>query len=90
MSSPSQWRTRAQRLSLTGEVCPHCSSRIFPPRDVCPYCHGEARTPYSLGRRGVVYSFSRLMSAPEGYADAAPYYVALIRLDDGPMVTAQL
>jgi len=30
------------------------------------------------------------MSAPEGYEAGAPYYVALVALDEGPLVTAQL
>ncbi|NLT73468.1 MAG: Zn-ribbon domain-containing OB-fold protein [Chloroflexi bacterium] len=90
MSGPSQWRRRQQRLSLTGEICPQCSARLFPPRDVCPHCGGPARIPYALGGRGTVYSFSRIMSAPEGYEAGAPYYVALVALDEGPLVTAQL
>ncbi len=40
-----------QRYALVGEICPHCEAKIFPPRDVCPYCSGEAKTSYqSAGR----------------------------------------
>ena len=38
MEAPRHWRLKKQRYSLTGEVCPHCSAKIFPPRDVCPVC----------------------------------------------------
>lgn len=38
MAVPVLWRTQKQRYSLQAEVCPHCSSAVFPSRSVCPYC----------------------------------------------------
>ena len=90
MSGPSQWRRRQQRLALVGEECPHCSARLFPPRDVCPHCGEPAKSRYAMSGKGTVYSYSRVMAAPEGYETYAPYYVALVALDEGPLVTAQL
>lgn len=40
--------------------------------------------------RGEVYSFSIVYSAPAEFEEFVPYIVALIRLKDGPLVTAQL
>lgn len=84
------WRTRHQRYQLMGEVCPHCGTKIFPPRDVCPACEGEAKTPFVFSGRGEVYSFSTIHSAPAGFEKCVPYTVALVRLEEGPLVTAQL
>lgn len=39
---------------------------------------------------GEVYSFTVVQDPPEGYEEQAPYYLALIKLDEGPIVTAQL
>jgi uncharacterized OB-fold protein len=39
---------------------------------------------------GEVYTFSIMYSAPKHYEDQQPYAIALIKLDEGPMVTAQL
>jgi len=39
---------------------------------------------------GEVYSLTTLTEPPEGFEDQAPYTLALIRLDEGPMVAAQL
>lgn len=39
---------------------------------------------------GEVYSYSVMYSAPKDYEDQKPYAIALIKLDEGPMVTAQL
>jgi len=38
----------------------------------------------------VVYSYTTIYDAPEGYDGNAPYKVAIVKLQEGPMVTAQL
>jgi uncharacterized OB-fold protein len=90
MEIPRHWRLKKQRYALVGEVCPHCEAKIFPPRDVCPECSGEAKTPYTFSGRGEVYSYTTVHNAPAGFRDAAPYTVALVKLEEGPVVTAQL
>jgi len=90
MEVPRHWRLKKQRYSLIGEVCPHCDAKIFPPRDVCPECGLDAKTPYTFSGRGEIYSYTTITDAPAGYEQAAPYTVALVKLEEGPMVTAQL
>ena len=90
MDIPRHWRLRKQRYSLVGEVCPHCDAKIFPPRDVCPECGQEAKKLYSFSGRGEVYSYTTVYEPPAGYEENVPYTVALIKLEEGPMVTAQL
>jgi uncharacterized protein len=43
-----------------------------------------------LSGRGEIYSFSTMYNVPHGYEEQKPYTIALIKLDEGPMVTAQL
>ncbi len=90
MNSSAHWRTRRQRLSLVGEQCPHCQAMLFPPRDVCPECGGSAQEPYAYDGQGTVYSYSEVYAPAEGFARYAPYIVALVQLDEGPLLTAQL
>jgi uncharacterized OB-fold protein len=90
MESARHWRLRRQRYALVGEVCPHCREKIFPPRDVCPECGEDAKDLFEFSGRGQVYSYTKVVDAPAGFEDSAPYTVALVRLDEGPMVTAQL
>jgi hypothetical protein len=90
MEVSRHWRLKKQRYALVGEVCPHCQEKIFPPRDICPDCGEEARTLYQFSGKGKVYSFTTVFDAPEGYQENAPYTVALVQLDEGPMVSAQL
>ena len=90
MDSSTHWRTRRQRLALVGEQCPHCQGMLFPPRDVCPLCGGPAKEPYQYGGQGVVYSFSEVYAPADSFQSYAPYVVALVQLDEGPLLTAQL
>ena len=90
MEIPRHWRLKKQRYSLTGEICPHCEVKIFPPRDVCPSCGGEAKTAFQFSGKGEVYSYTTIYEAPSGYDTSAPYTVALVKLNEGPIVTAQL
>lgn len=84
------WRLRGQRYRLEGEICHHCGKHIFPPRDICPECKKPAKEPFTFSGRGEVYSFSTIHSAPEGFEPYTPYTVALVKLEEGPVVTAQL
>lgn len=90
MSIPRHWRTRQQRYSLQAEVCHTCGHTIFPPRDVCPYCAAEKQSLVNLSGRGEVYSFTTLYQAPSGFEEYLPYTLALVKLEEGPLVTAQL
>lgn len=90
MEIPRHWRLRQQRYGLVGEVCPHCGAKLFPPRDVCPECGKDAREPYHFSGRGEVYSFTTIYEPPTGFEEYTPYTIALVKLEEGPIVTAQL
>jgi len=90
MQIAQNWRLKSQRYTLTGEKCPACGHHIFPPRDVCPECTAEAKTLFQFSGKGEVYSFTTIQDAPAGFEEQAPYVLAIIKLDEGPMLTAQL
>lgn len=90
MDIPRHWRLRKQRYGLVGEVCEHCDAKVFPPRDVCPSCGEEAKTLYTFSGKGEVYSYTTVYEAPAGFEENTPYTVAMIKLVEGPLVTAQL
>src|SRR5512137_2963470 len=90
MSIPRNWRTRQQRYSLRAEVCNECGNTIFPPRDICPYCAEQKQSWTNLSGRGEVYSYTTMYSAPTAFEEYTPYTVALVKLAEGPLITAQL
>lgn len=45
---------------------------------------------FTFSGQGTVYSFTTVTEPPAGFEDQAPYVVALIKLDEGPLLTAQV
>jgi len=45
---------------------------------------------FSFSGKGEVYSFTIIYDAPTGFTQFAPYPIALVKLAEGNMVTAQL
>ncbi|MBI4214870.1 Zn-ribbon domain-containing OB-fold protein [archaeon] len=85
------WRRISERYQLLGNECKKCRSVFFPPRLLCPTCrrsgilHDRKMSGY-----GEVYSFTVVRSPPEGFEQQAPYPIAIIRLKEGPLITAML
>ena len=90
MEVSRHWRLQEQRYKLVGETCDNCGVKLFPPRDVCLECEAPAQELYTFTGTGEVYSFTTIYDAPAGFEHNAPYTVALVKLDEGPIVTAQL
>jgi uncharacterized protein len=51
---------------------------------------GEDVDLVALSGQGTVYSFTTVTTPAEPYESFAPYVLALVQLDEGPLVTAQL
>lgn len=45
---------------------------------------------YQFSGYGELYSYTVLQDPPSGYEWQAPYVIALIKLEEGPMILAQL
>jgi hypothetical protein len=45
---------------------------------------------HQFSGRGEVFSYTIVYEAPAEYEEQAPYVLALVQLEEGPMVTAQL
>jgi uncharacterized protein len=44
----------------------------------------------NLSGRGEIYSYTIMYNVPQGFEEQKPYVVALVKLAEGPLVTAQL
>jgi len=58
-------------------------------RDFYAHC-SDTEESFTFSGKGEIYSFSEVTKPPAGYEYQAPYWVALIKLEEGPMITAQL
>ncbi len=88
MDLPRYHRLRPAYYRLEGRRCAACEAVHFPPRDRCQSCRETNLEPHHLSGRGRVYSYAHVAQAPEGFV--APYVVAMIELEEGMKITAQL
>ena len=88
MDLPRYHRLRPAYYRLEGQRCASCRAVQFPPRTVCRICRERSLEPYRLSGRGTVYSHAEVAQGPRGFA--APYLAALVQLEEGLLVTAQL
>jgi uncharacterized OB-fold protein len=87
------WRENPSRYNLKGCRCGVCGKVIFPPRSICPICHRKSMgkmEEIKLRGEGEVYSFSVVHDAPSQFELLKPYVVAIIRMDEGVMLTSQV
>jgi hypothetical protein len=51
---------------------------------------GEQAEVFPLSGKGTVYSFTTITAPPDAFEAFAPYTLALVQLDEGPLLTVQL
>jgi len=97
VSVPVYRRSVRQRYRLVAHKCPSCGELLFPPKGACKRCgHLGDFEEVTLSGKGTVHSFTVLSSAgaPPEFQDFARthprYVVAIVQLDEGPMVIGQL
>jgi uncharacterized OB-fold protein len=88
MDLPRYHRLTAPYYRLEGRRCKSCGALHFPPREDCGSCRGREMELHRFSGRGLVYSFAEVAQAPQGFS--GPYMVALVDLEEGVRVTAQL
>lgn len=82
-------RVRAHRFAL--QRCTACRAFRFYPRAVCPECLAGGFEWVEATGRGTLYSFTVChRPASEAFADRVPYIVALVELQEGVRVLANL
>ncbi len=95
MSIARFWRETPRRYNLGGSKCTECGTIYFPPRAVCPACTRhrqsiEKMVPFQLSGSGEVLSYTVVHEAAEGFEMQVPYVIALVKTDEGPVLTGQV
>ena len=98
MAVPKIWRKIPQYYNLIGKSCQKCSEKYFPPRDICPECGAYPLVDFKFSGKGKIETFTIIrspLSDPEGehleiYFQKTPYVLAIIKLIEGPKITAEI
>ncbi|MCG3771705.1 MAG: hypothetical protein JW384_02897 [Nitrosomonadaceae bacterium] len=88
--SEHYWKSAAEN-KLCFRQCNDCQHIHFPPRYQCPKCWSDSLTWVNHSGEGVVYSFTIVHRAPtKEYAEKSPYVLAMIEMDAGPRMIANI
>ncbi|HOB18893.1 MAG TPA: Zn-ribbon domain-containing OB-fold protein [Candidatus Methanoculleus thermohydrogenotrophicum] len=91
MSVPRFWRKIPQRYNLIGTQCTTCGQYFYPPRSLCPKCR---RSGCIIDHRfigeGTIVTYTVIRSASDQFENTTPYVLAIVELDEGPRLTAQV
>jgi uncharacterized protein len=95
MSIARFWRETPRRYNLGGSKCTACGTVYFPPRPVCPACTHhrqsiEKMVPFQLSGAGELLSYTLVHEPAEGFEMQVPYVLALVKTDEGPVLTGQV
>lgn len=87
---PKIWRERRQRYLMEGILCNMCGKKAFPFANFCPECGSENVIPYKLEEKGKILYFTINRVNTQNMISATSGIIALIELDDGLKITAQI
>lgn len=88
------WRRIPAFYNLVGSRCASCSELEFPEAELCRKCSGKTE-PYRFKGLGTIVTYTIIRQQFNDH-DAirlvapSPYAIAIIKLDEGPMITAQV
>ncbi|MGQ0802783.1 MAG: Zn-ribbon domain-containing OB-fold protein [Actinomycetota bacterium] len=85
----AEWYAHLARGELRFQRCQSCDAWRHPPRHLCPACGGESWSWERASGRGAVFSWTVTHQALHpGFADALPYAVLVVELEEGVRVVA--
>jgi len=93
MSVARHWRETPGRYNLIGARCANCGKVFFPKRSICPECRRASLgkiEEYELRDEGTVFTYSVIHEAPAENSKLKPYAIAMIKTEDGVLITGQL
>lgn len=90
MPSPRYSREMPQRYRLEAGKCKKCGKIFFPPRLICDKCKSREFEKITLNENGKIITHTTIRVAPEQFNTQVPYNVAIIELNDGVRITAQV
>ncbi|AEC52204.1 acaC protein [Pyrococcus sp. NA2] len=83
------WRHFKEKYRLIGGKCEN-GHVFFPKRPVCPVCGSRNIEDFEFSGKGKVITWTIVRNPPSGFEYYKPYPIALIQLEEGPIILAQL
>jgi uncharacterized OB-fold protein len=84
------WRVKDRYYRLIGSRCKACGAEFFPPVYRCRRCGSEDIKDEEMPKEGRIMTYTQLHEPLPGFETQAPFYLAVVRLDNGARVLSQL
>jgi uncharacterized OB-fold protein len=68
---------------LMGSRCTACGATSFPPRADCEACMSGDFEFFEVSGKATLNTFTKIVAAPTGFEDVAPFTVGVVDLEDG-------
>ncbi len=68
---------------LMGSRCEDCGTTAFPPRADCEQCMSGNFAFVEISGKARLHTWSKIVAAPTGFEDLAPYIVGVVDLEEG-------
>jgi len=80
------WRNYKEMYALYGSQCTACKKLYYPKKYLCscgaPAGGGQSFTSYKFSGKGTIVTFTQIMHTTESFAQAVPYCIGIIRLEE--------
>ena len=91
----NSFQTYLGEHKLMGSRCASCNALHVPPRPLCSNCFGETMAWEEMGGHGNLRAFTAVHIATSamieaGYGREKPYFSGIVKLDEGPSISAQI
>jgi len=98
MAVPKIWRKIPEQYNLIGKKCIECNELFFPGRHVCKSCGCFELEDYKFKGNGKIVTFTIIRTkhhdseheTVEIPSRNVPYSLAIIELEEGPRLTAEI
>lgn len=68
---------------LMGSKCKKCGTMSFPPRADCEMCMSGEFEFFEMSGKARLHTYTKIVAAPTGFEDVAPYIVGVVDLEEG-------
>ncbi|MDG6902137.1 MAG: Zn-ribbon domain-containing OB-fold protein [Nitrososphaerota archaeon] len=84
------WRQRDRYYRLIGSKCTECGAEFFPPVYKCRKCGSESVEDREMPKNGKILTYTQLHEPLPGFEAEAPFFLAVVELENGGRVLSQV
>ena len=88
--SIAYWRERNKYYRILGSKCKECGIEYFPPVYKCRKCNSEGLAEQEMPKDGKILAYTLSRDIITGFEDQEPMIIALIELQNGVKMIAQI